>query len=250
MQYGICLLSVVPVRPDKESSSALITQLLYGEHYKILEEQKKYSKIRVAYDGTEGWVLNMQITKIEEAKYTSIEKQKSLKHTEDILAHICTDTQNLLPIIIGSQLNTIEQFGHSFEGEYIAKKQPKEKLVHTALLYLNSPFQIGGKTPFGIDAPGFTQMVYKINGYALGRSAEQQSKQGEALSFIEESQPGDLAFFDNHEGVIDHVGLILPNNHIIHAHGKVRIDRIDHTGIFNSEERLYSHKLRVIKKIY
>ncbi len=92
-------------------------------------------------------------------------------------------------------------------------------------------------------------MVYKINGYALERTAAAQSKQGEPLSFIEESEPGDLAFFDNSDGIIDHVGIILKDNYIIHVNGHVRIDRIDHTGIFNTEEKLYTHKLRVIKKI-
>ena len=92
-------------------------------------------------------------------------------------------------------------------------------------------------------------MVYKINGHKLLRGAEEQSTQGEALSFIEESAPGDLAFFDNNEGQINHVGLIMQDNFIIHVHGKVRIDRLDHTGIFNTEQRKYTHKLRVIKKI-
>jgi cell wall-associated NlpC family hydrolase len=50
------------------------------------------------------------------------------------------------------------------------------------------------------------------------------NQQGEALSFIEESEPGDLAFFDNEEGTIIHVGIIMADNYIIHASGKVRID--------------------------
>ena len=92
-------------------------------------------------------------------------------------------------------------------------------------------------------------MVYKLNGYKLLRDASQQSTQGEALSFIEESEPGDLAFFDNEEGNIIHVGIILENNYIIHASGKVRIDRLDHLGIFNSDINKHTHRLRVIKKI-
>ena len=81
------------------------------------------------------------------------------------------------------------------------------------------------------------------------RTAAQQATQGRALSFIEESEAGDLAFFDNNDGVIDHVGIIMENNYVIHVNGKVRIDRIDHTGIFNTELRTYTHQLRVIKKM-
>jgi cell wall-associated NlpC family hydrolase len=93
-------------------------------------------------------------------------------------------------------------------------------------------------------------MVYKINGQALKRDAYQQAEQGQTLSFIEESEPGDLAFFDDREGKIVHVGMLLENHHIIHAHGKVRIDRIDQTGIFNSETQTHSHQLRIIKKVW
>ena len=156
---------------------------------------------------------------------------------------------NLVGDCINEMVNACNLLEHAFEGHSYTDKNAKESLVDTAIMYLKAPYLAGGKTPFGIDCSGFTQMVYKINGYSLERTAEGQSKQGEALSFIEESEPGDLAFFDDNEGIIDHVGIILKDNYIIHVNGHVRIDRIDHTGIFNSEEKLYTHQLRVIKKV-
>ena len=92
-------------------------------------------------------------------------------------------------------------------------------------------------------------MIYRINGYRIPRDANQKSEFGDTLSFIDESEPGDLAFFDDKEGKITHVGMLLENNYILHAHGRVRIDRIDQTGIFNMEKQKHSHKLRIIKKI-
>ncbi len=92
-------------------------------------------------------------------------------------------------------------------------------------------------------------MVFKLNGIQLPRDAWQQAEKGEALNFIEEAQKGDLAFFDNEEGKIVHVGIIIDKNKIIHSSGKVRIDTLDHYGIFNSDSGKYSHNLRVIKKI-
>jgi cell wall-associated NlpC family hydrolase len=145
-----------------------------------------------------------------------------------------------------SEINTTNL---NFDGTKISGLKPKKELLNTAFLYLHAPYLWGGKTPFGIDCSGFTQMVYKLNGYKLFRDASQQALQGEALSFIEESEPGDLAFFDNDEGHIIHVGIIMENNYIIHASGKVRIDRIDHLGIYNPELNKHTHKLRVIKKI-
>ena len=162
---------------------------------------------------------------------------------------VSTKDKQILSIVLGSSLNALDLLNHEFEGSRTQEKFAKENLISTALLYLNTPYLWGGKTPFGIDCSGFTQMVYKLNGYALKRDASQQVDQGEALSFIEESEPGDLAFFDNTEGEITHVGIIMKDNYIIHAHGKVRIDRLDHTGLFNMQSNTHTHDLRVIKRI-
>ena len=168
----------------------------------------------------------------------------------DFLSYVTTEKNQLLPVVIGSRLDSCTFLGHQCD-EMVnnGNAWSKSQLVETALLYLNSPFLSGGKTPFGIDSSGFAQMVYKINGQRLLRTTQEQSTQGEALSFIEESEPGDLAFFDNSDGTINHVGIILKDNHIIHSSGHVRIDRLDHTGIFNTDQRVYSHNLRVIKKV-
>ncbi|HSN50385.1 MAG TPA: C40 family peptidase, partial [Bacteroidales bacterium] len=118
-----------------------------------------------------------------------------------------------------------------------------------AMLYLNAPYQWGGRSPFGIDCSGFTQMVYKLKRIKLMRDASQQANHGEPLSFITESEPGDLVFFDNEEGVISHVGMMIDKQRIIHASGSVRIDKIDHEGIYNEAEKKYTHKLRIIKRM-
>ncbi|AEM71491.1 NLP/P60 protein [Allomuricauda ruestringensis DSM 13258] len=249
MQYGICPLSIVPIRTNPDDCAEMSSQLLYGEHFKVLESRKKWSRIRAAYDNFEGWIPNNQLKLIAEEVYNNLEALEPKKICSDVISHIYTNDGMLLPILIGSMINAPELLNHTFEGSIHSGKNPKDSLVDTAIMYLKAPFLAGGKTPFGIDCSGFAQMVYKINGYSLERTAEGQSKQGEALSFIEESEPGDLAFFDDNEGIIDHVGIILKDNYIIHVNGLVRIDRIDHTGIFNSEEKRYTHQLRVIKKV-
>lgn len=248
MDYGICNLSIVPLRAEASDSSEMVTQVLYGEHFKILEMRKKWSYIRIAFDKYEGWIDNKQYVTISEEDYTDFEN-KEIRLSSDLVDFVTDLDDQLFSICLGSNVSASQYLKQRFEGKFVSEIFPKYRLIQTALIYLNTPYLWGGKTPFGIDCSGFTQMVYKLNGYKLLRDASQQATQGEALSFIEESEPGDLAFFDNDEGKITHVGIIMKDNYIIHAHGKVRIDRLDHSGIFNYEMRNHTHKLRVIKRI-
>lgn len=251
--FGICNLAIVPVRLEPSDRSEQVTQLLFGEHFIILEQQTKWSKIKIAFDNYEGWVDNKQYQEISEKQFDSL-NESPIVLSSDLIEFISNPKNELLPISIGSSLSflndeSINTSHFSFEGVRTCGVKPKSDLVKTAYMYLNAPYLWGGKTPFGIDCSGFTQMVYKLNGYKLLRDASQQATQGDVLSFIEESEPGDLAFFDNEEGNIIHVGIMLDNNYIIHASGKVRIDRLDHLGIYNAETNRHTHKLRVIKKI-
>ncbi len=122
-------------------------------------------------------------------------------------------------------------------------------MVNQALMFFNAPYLWGGRSPFGIDCSGFSQIIYKMAGIKIPRDAKDQVHLGVAISFVEEALPGDLAFFDNDEGNITHVGIIWEKNKIIHASGQVRIDNVDQFGIFNVDTKRYSHKMRVMKRI-
>jgi len=237
------------MRSMPDQAAELVTQLLFGEHYKVLESRKNWSRVKTVFDKCEGWIMNNQLTFIPEDEYLALESSSSPKYVTELISFVEDSNKMVTPILIGSSIPDTSSLPVTFDGKTVQGEQLNEKLIKTALLYLNSPELKGGKSPFGIDSAGFAQMVYKINGYHLLRTAESQSKQGTALSFVEESEAGDLAFFDNTNGEINHVGIIMDNNYVIHVNGKVRIDRIDHTGIFNNDLRTYTHQLRVIKKI-
>ncbi|CAM1344115.1 C40 family peptidase [Tenacibaculum amylolyticum] len=253
--YGICNLSIVPLRIEPDDTSEMVSQLIFGDAFQIIESTKKWSKIKLAFDGYEGYVDNKQFEKISENDFQSLEKEDSY-YAAELIDFITDSENNLTTIPIGARLPfynnnsfTINNKVYKYEGKVTHKKRDKIAIVETAYLFLNTPYLWGGKTPFGIDCSGFTQTVYKLCGYPLLRDAKEQATQGEVLSFIEECEPGDLAFFDNEEGIITHVGIIMNDYNIIHAHGKVRIDKLDHSGIYNIDSQQHTHRLRVIKKM-
>ncbi len=251
--FGICNLAIIPLRSEPSDRSEIVSQVLFGEHFTVLEQDKQWSKVKLQFDDYEGWIDEKQFQIISESDFNQLSNEAIILNA-DLIEYITSPDNLLLPIPLGASLSclsnaSINKKNYDFEGMKISGVKPKSNLINTAFMYLNAPYLWGGKTPFGIDCSGLTQMVYKLNGYKLLRDASEQSTQGEALSFIEESEPGDLAFFDNEEGKIIHVGIIMDDNYIIHASGKVRIDRLDHLGIYNAETNRHTHKLRVIKKV-
>lgn len=253
MKYAVCQLGVAAVRAENSDRSEMVTQILFGEKVIVTEIKENWIKIKADFDGYEGWTDKKQFQELNEEEYNQLE---SVPYTSDIFNMALDDNQPMV-LPLGASLPGFKGYKihlgnkiFTFEGEIEKDDLTKQELAHLALLFLNTPYLWGGKSNFGIDCSGFTQQVYKYAGIRIPRDSHQQAELGEALSFVEEAEPGDLAFFDNPEGKIIHVGIILEGNQIIHAHGKVRIDPIDSTGIFNTDSKLYSHKLRVIKKIF
>lgn len=258
MQYGICLLSVVPCRKEPSNTSEMVTQLLFGEHYSVMETTESWLKINTAFDNYECWINIKQHNRISESTFNQVQKQSPAYSSELIQVIHNKNTNSSFPVSIGAALpfynaNKVgfEDHQFTFEGNVSkgAEKKTAKDIISTAYLFLNSPYLWGGKSPLGIDCSGFTQLVYKLNGFKMPRDAAQQVELGSPLNFVEEAEAGDLAFFDNDEGKIVHVGVLLDHEQIIHASGSVRIDRFDHYGIFNTDTKKYSHTLRVIKKV-
>lgn len=257
MHYGICLLSVVPARKEPSGASEMVTQLLFGDHYTVLETTDNWLKISIAYDGYACWISARQHARLSAATFNYLQKYEAPLCRNFI--HPITNKleQITFPVTMGAVLPFLHNETCSFDAWVFGfdgksqnmQKQSAEDILNTAAMFLNAPYLWGGKSPLGIDCSGFTQLVYKLNGYKLPRDANQQVELGAPLSFVEEAQAGDLAFFDNEEGRIVHVGILLDSERIIHASGCVKIERFDHYGIYNNDIKKYSHTLRVIKRI-
>ncbi|HSG68374.1 MAG TPA: C40 family peptidase [Bacteroidales bacterium] len=258
ISFGFCQHSAIPVRTEPSHRAEMCTQLLFGDLYVILESFEDWRHVRSVYDNYEGWVNKSSIMKISEEEFRRLESLPCRVTTEIVQLIENRSRQYYFPILIGSSLHGLEdntfsagQDEYVFEGETdsIPQDGSRAKVIEMAIMYLQSPYMWGGRSPFGIDCSGFTQMTYKIAGIQLLRDASQQATQGETISFISDARPGDLLFFDDEEGMITHTGILMPEGRVIHASGKVRIDQVDHQGIFNVESGQYSHQLRLIKKI-
>lgn len=251
MEYGICNLAVIPLRAQANDKSELVSQLLFGEAFEITEWTDRWVKIIAANDQYVGWIGRLQFVMLGHMAYKSL-KQNPPPLTYRAVTQAWKKADNsVMYLPVGSSLAFLKgtscHIGNE-KWEIIGEIGESESLEVTAKSFLNTAYLWGGRTHFGIDCSGFTQMVFKLRGIELHRDAYLQAEQGKMVDFLSSAQLGDLAFFDNEEGKIVHVGIMLNNNQIIHASGRVKIDSIDSQGIYSEELKRYTHKLRIIKR--
>lgn len=250
IKHGISLISIIPIRKEASEQSEMVSQLLFGETYHIIERNEKWTFIKCDYDHYEGWIDSKMITNLSEDAYQELLKKPTT--TLNQLAEVSLNNKQIR-LVPGSTLyqskpdESYELAGYRIEN--CSFNNDLNDIQKISKYFLNSPYLWGGKSLFGIDCSGYTQIVFKIYGIKIPRDASQQVLLGETVNFIDEVKKGDLAFFDNDEEIITHVGIILNSKQIIHASGFVRIDKIDHQGIYNEDLNRYTHKLRVIKRI-
>ena len=250
MDTGISLQGFIPVRKDPFERSEMVTQILFGEYVVIDDDEGKWLHIRAELDKYEGWIDKKCIHPV-----SSIKPHEYIVCLENMRLHDITRNHPVI-LPLGSSIPEVtdgafELAGKKFSLDHMkGLVRPGEITVEELFPELLSiPYLWGGRSGFGFDCSGLTQFLCRIAGKEIPRDASEQSAIGQTLSFMKEAQTGDLAFFDNPEGMIHHVGMMIGNDRIIHASGMVRIDRIDQQGIFNKELGQYTYKLRVIKRI-
>jgi gamma-D-glutamyl-L-lysine dipeptidyl-peptidase len=240
-----CIVSAAPIRKEAAHRSEMTSQLLFGETAEILETEKNFTRIKCDYDGYEGYIQTFQITEVDAMididGYTT-------SHSSSLLFNNYSSQLSLASPVFKNKELSIGKHSvqHELKGEMLAFTE--ENIKQFSSKYVNTPYLWGGRSSFGIDCSGFCQQVFKVMGIRLDRDAYQQAAQGEMIGFLQEAKCGDLAFFDNEEGKITHVGILLSADEIIHAAGRVRIDTIDSQGIINSDNGQRTHNLRTIRR--
>lgn len=252
MEIFICGNVFVPLRSGPSHKSEMLSQVLFGEKYVITDQVGHWYKIETLLDNYTGWIdmNHLQQSSGKKDSPGNVLNRSLLCYKDDntklVLEAGCEiyepDFENRVFSAGENKYSTGSEFFPSF-------LNVSESIADTAMKFINSPYIWGGRIPSGIDCSGFVQLVYKIRGISIPRDSFQQAEAGESISFIEEAVPGDLVLFDDDRGKVTHVGMILSQGLVIHASGRVRIDTIDHQGIFKREINGYSHKLRTIRRI-
>jgi hypothetical protein len=255
--FGVCRLSVVPIA--REVANALqVSQLLFGDAYEVTDRSKDklWLSIKTNFDGIEGWIHRNHHHSISKEYFDQV-VQADFKITLDLVSTLLYK-KSPLPILLGSivPISSVElfkmdeQFAFNGEAKSISLKRDAEFVKSIAMKYLNAPEMAGGKSPFGICAHGLVNMVFKIAGHQLPWSVQLQSAIGKKVKDVASATTGDVAFFKDKKGNIDHSGIVVGENKIIHAFGHVHIDHLSEEGILNAETKIYSHSLAAIRRIF
>lgn len=245
----MCMLSVIPLRADKQDQSEIVSQLLFGEVATVLDQVQQWVKIAVHHDSYEGWVDRKQLVVIEESTFDRIAQIK--ERQSQIAVQLNTPWGKTVvfqgsPILSSKKSFEIDEMKFSWLNAIPLMNQGSIEQI--ALSYFNSPYLWGGRTRYGIDCSGFTQTVFHQKGIQLMRDASQQVQQGSKIDY-NDIQAGDVVFFASPKtGKVTHVGIYLGEKSIIHAHGRVRVDELRPEGIYNLEDQHLSHHFYAIRR--
>jgi gamma-D-glutamyl-L-lysine dipeptidyl-peptidase len=256
--YGLVILPVVPLRASDSERSEMISQLLFGEYVEVLEQSDKWLYVRNSADDYLGWTDRKMIKIVDENVFLNAQKEVKLilSRPYTIIYQAISNQTKLLPggsIVYGlngDEFHVGSEFWSLIDPVSIPENNlAAHQILDVAMQYINAPYIWGGKTILGIDCSGLVQLVFAVGGFLLPRDASQQVNKGKTVDFLSEVLPGDLAFFENEEGQISHVGILMDASKIIHASGWVKIESVDAQGIISSVTGEYTHQLRVIKRI-
>jgi cell wall-associated NlpC family hydrolase len=254
MEYAVISVPAAPVRRKPGHREEMVNQLLFGETVRVIRfKNPLWAKIQSLHDLYEGWVLSGMLTAIDE----NIAHQRSAFVTGELFSSgtlngnpVHLPIASSLPFLVngnGKLGTSVYQF-HNPTIQIEGLAATAERACELAQQWINVPYLWGGRTPLGVDCSGFMQVIFKLMGTDISRDASQQALEGKGVKKFRNALAGDLAFFSD-KGAVTHVGLVLPENRIIHASGKVRVDILDKKGIIDAETgRRRKQRLECIRR--
>ena len=271
------------MRTEARETAEMSTQILFAEQCEILAEQARWYQVRLCQDGQEGWVDKKMLTPLSAEEEQKLPAEATAMVLMPMAYAVSENNGQTIPLTAGTRLcnykdGRFELLGVGFRIDpsmVLTAPLPLDEphLLQAVRFFLNIPYLWGGKNAMGMDCSGFTQVVLSLFGKHLLRNASQQATQGIEVNGLEDAQAGDLAFFckpqtnyannvnngnnaNNAKNTpITHVGILIDKQRIIHCSGRVKVEKIDATGIFSIEQAdakhpqgQYTHQLLSIRR--
>ena len=185
MSYGIADLSIVPMRSEKSERSEMVSQILFGEVFEILEVDEKWVYVRMLHDRYEGWIDRKMYLEVTEEFIGKYKAEVPVLATEVFNIVVKDGDYGNKLVVSGSVFPFFDATTKKMQigGDtytLVSKMKDvgidslRDLIIGYALMYYNTPYLWGGRSPYGIDCSGLSQIVYRMAGIDLPRDASKK----------------------------------------------------------------------------
>ena len=239
--------NIINVYNKKSIKSGLVTQILYGEKFKIISKYRKWCKIKLRNDGYKGYIIKKKF----------ISKFKPTHKVCSISAALYSKPLSKYKInnklSFGSKIKVVEKKNnfYRFDNLWIRKKDLKEINYKTKDMFknikkfINTKYKWGGKCFTGVDCSGLIQLFFNFNNKFCPRDTKDQIKYFKKKIELENIRKNDLIFWKGH------VAVVTSKNSLVHAYGPFK--KTVKMPIKKTIDRIYKTanlKIIGIRKIY
>lgn len=233
--------SVLNVRTGMSTSDTIYEQIPRGESYYVAEEYEEWVKIILGQDDNTGayhtgYVYKQYVDLSYEFKYAITKEEEAAQKAAEEAARKAEQERLRKLEEKRKAEEAAKKAAEKAEAEEAKKLLEQQAALATdvaklrqevasyALNFVGNPYKWGGTSlTKGADCSGFVQSIYRQFGYELPRVSKDQAKSAGYMNVkpdLAHLLPGDLIFYTDKKGVVDHVALYIGDGKIVHAANK------------------------------